>query len=99
MLTKTISWPLQRFYLVDLIACREDATERLLTVATIKADEWPGWLTRLKDWLTWRIIYAGNGAHPPDACIFLQCFLAEAYDLHMKQIIPISKWLVEVLLN
>ncbi|CAL8470017.1 g9559 [Coccomyxa elongata] len=42
----------------------EDATERLLDVATIEEDEWPGPLTRLKDWLTWRLIYAGNGIEP-----------------------------------
>lgn len=43
--------------------CREDATQRLLDVATIEENEWPGPLVRLKDWLTWRIIYAGNGEH------------------------------------
>ena len=41
--------------------CREDATERLLDAACMTENEWPGPLTRLKGWLTWRIIYAGNG--------------------------------------
>jgi hypothetical protein len=41
--------------------CREDATERLLDAACMTEAEWPGPLTRLKGWLTWRIIYAGNG--------------------------------------
>jgi hypothetical protein len=47
---------------------REDATERLLDVASIEEDEWPGPVTRLKDWLTWRIIYAGNGARLHSSC-------------------------------
>ena len=42
-------------------ACREDATERLLDAAVIYQNEWPGTLSRLKGWLTWRLIYAGNG--------------------------------------
>lgn len=45
----------------DACLCREDATERLLDAAVIAEDEWPGPLTRLKKWLTWRLIYAGNG--------------------------------------
>lgn len=40
----------------------EDATERLLDAAYVAESEWPGPLTRLRGWLTWRIIYAGNGA-------------------------------------
>ncbi|CAL5218834.1 g565 [Coccomyxa viridis] len=42
----------------------ENATERLLDAAYMADHEWPGPLTRLKGWLTWRIIYAGNGIEP-----------------------------------
>ena len=48
----------------------ENATERLLDAAYMAEDEWPGPLTRLKGWLTWRIIYAGNGEEAPQP-IFL----------------------------
>lgn len=43
----------------------ENATERLLDAAYMADYEWPGPLTRLKGWLTWRIIYAGNGEDGP----------------------------------
>ncbi len=43
---------------------REAATERLLDVASIEEDEWPNDVARAKDWIMWRLIYAGNGAHP-----------------------------------
>ena len=44
-------------------AIREAATERLLDVASIEEDEWPNRVARVKDWIIWRLVYAGNGAH------------------------------------
>ena len=39
---------------------REDATQRFLDAAEIKSHEWPGWLTGVKDGLTWPVINAGT---------------------------------------
>ena len=52
----------------------ENATERLLDAAYMAEDDWPGPLTRLKGWLTWRIIYAGNGEEscPPGITVTRQ---------------------------
>jgi hypothetical protein len=43
---------------------REGATQRLLDVASITEEEWPKRMTRLRDWIIWRLVYAGNGAPP-----------------------------------
>lgn len=49
---------------------REGATQRLLDVASLAEEEWPNRMTRLRDWIIWRLVYAGNGAlaQPLSAC-------------------------------
>ena len=47
---------------------REAATERLLDVASIEEDEWPNDVARAKDWIIWRLVYAGNGAGASTGC-------------------------------
>ena len=42
----------------------EDATERFLDAAEIKADEWPSQLSRLRTNVFWPVINAGMGAQP-----------------------------------
>ena len=69
---------------------REGATQRLLDAAAMSDDEWPGKWTRLRDWLIWRLVYAGNGKHPthapyaPAACI-VHAFEPQLCRLHGGQ--------------
>ena len=59
---------------------REGATQRLLDVASIAEEEWPKRMTRLRDWVIWRLVYAGNGALPSTFCVHASLHLHLAPD-------------------
>lgn len=82
-----MTWPTCRHEAVSpdwagaCVSVREGATQRLLDVASISEDEWPGKWTRLRDWLIWRMVYAGNGKCPLllAMCMLQQRVTVEGY--------------------